>query len=158
MVKTELDRMQALSVIVPVEQPTEWVSSMTVVRNKDKVRIFLDPARLNAAIMRQHTHLPTIEELLAKIKNGKVFSHLDLKDGYWQIPLTEESSYLTTFNMPFGRFRYTRLPFGLVSAGDVFQLQMTRTFKGIDGVLVLHDDILIHTETDVDHERVLRKV
>ena len=59
--------------------------------------------------MREHTALPTQEEILAQLQEAKIFSKLDAKDGYWQVPLDEESSYLTTFNTHVGRFRYERL-------------------------------------------------
>ena len=156
--KEELQRMEKLGIITPVKGPTDWVSSMVVVQSNQKIRICLDPSKLNKAVLREHTHLPTVEELLAKIHDAKYFSKLDLKDGYWQIQITEESSYLTTFNTPMGRYRYTRLPFGLNSAGDVFQNQMNRKFNGCEGTSVLHDDILIHAKTEKEHDRILKEV
>ena len=81
--KTELDRMQSLEVIVPIEEPTEWVSSMVIIEKPNgKIRICLDPKPLNKAIKRQHYPLPTTEDILDKMKDAKVFSKLDASSGY----------------------------------------------------------------------------
>ena len=55
---------------------------------------------------------------------AKFFTKLDAKSGYWQLKLKDSSSYLTTFNTPFGRYRFTRLPFGINCAQDEFQRKM----------------------------------
>ena len=52
------------------------------------------------------------------LSDAKYFSVLDATSGYWQIKLDEESSLLTTFNTPFGRYRFTRMPFGIHSAQE----------------------------------------
>ena len=65
--------------------------------------------------------MTTIEEVVASMPQAKVFSVLDATSGYWQVKLDEESSKLCTFNTPFGRYRFTRLPFGIKSAPEVFQ-------------------------------------
>ena len=65
--------------------------------------------------------MKTIEEVVAGMPEAKVFSVLDATSGYWQMKLNEESSKLCTFNIPFGRYRFTRLPFGIKSAPEVFQ-------------------------------------
>ena len=116
-VKAELDTMVTKQIISPVTEPTPWVSSMVVAQKKDgKVRICLDPQHLNKAIMQSHYPLPTIEEATTCLANTKVFSVLDAKTGFWQVQLTEQSSYLTMFNSPFGRYRWRRMPFGICSA------------------------------------------
>lgn len=48
------------------------------------------------------------------MSDAKFFTLVDAKKGYWHLPLDEPSSYLTTFGTPFGRFRFTRLPYGLI--------------------------------------------
>ena len=60
--------------------------------------------------------MTTIEEVVADLPQAKVFSVLDATSGYWQVKLDEASSKLCTFNTPFGRCRFTRLPFGIKSA------------------------------------------
>jgi len=68
--------------------------------------------------------MPVIEEILPKLHNAKVFSVLDAKDGFWQIKLTKESSNLTCFNTPFGRYKWLVMPFGLNCAPEEFQKRM----------------------------------
>ena len=104
------------------------------------MRICLDPRNLNKAIKREHFPLPTIEEVTARMPNAKVFSVLDAKSGFWQIPLDESSSLLCTFNTPHGRYKFKRLPFGIKSAPEVFQKHMKQLLEGLDGVHVIMDD------------------
>lgn len=121
-VKQELDAMVIANIITPVSEPTKWVSSMVVVEKKNnKIRICLDPRDLNKVIMRSHYPLPTIEQVAARLNKAKVFTVLDAKTGFWQVKLDQQSSYLTTFNTPFGRYRWLRMPFGISSALEVWQ-------------------------------------
>jgi hypothetical protein len=86
--------------------------------------------------------IPTIEEVLPDLTNAKVFSKVDCRSGYWQIKLDHESSMLTTFNTPFGRYRWTRMPFGISPAGEIFQRRLDQAIEGLDGVKIVADDIL----------------
>jgi hypothetical protein len=99
----KLDQMVALKIIVPVVEPTEWVSRMLVVGKADgDVRICLDPSSLNKAIQRQHFMVPTVEQLFGKIGKPKYFCSLDAASGFYQISLSERSSYLYTMATPKG--------------------------------------------------------
>ena len=143
-VKDELKRMQSLGVIEEVTQPTEWVSPMVVVpKRSGDVRICVDYVHLNRSVKRGHYQLPTAEELFAKMQGAKFFTSLDAASGFWQIPLADESSELTTFLTPYGRFRFTRLPFGLNSGSEVFHRAMHTILQGIEGVTCYIDDVLI---------------
>ncbi|XP_063955531.1 uncharacterized protein K02A2.6-like [Lytechinus pictus] len=152
-VKAELDRMQELGVIERVNLPTDWVNAMTVVHKPDgRVRICLNPRGLNAAIKREHYPMPTFEQIAARIPNAQVFSKFDATSGYWQLPLTEESSYLTTFNTQFGRFRYNVMPFGISSASEIWQRAMVDEFGQLDGVEIVTEDILIWGTSIAQHD------
>ena len=142
--KTELDKMVADKIVTPATEPTDWVSSVLVVPKKDgSVRICLDPKDLNTAIKRSHYPLPTVEDVTSRLTNAKVFSVLDAKSGFWQVKLTENASYLTTFNTPFGRFRWLRMPFGISSAPEIWQRKMHEAIEGLQGVEVIADDFLV---------------
>ena len=93
--------------------------------------------------MRSHYPLPTIEEVATRLTNAKVFSVLDAKSRFWQVKLEEASSYLTTFNTPFGRFRWRQMPFGISSAPEVWQQRVNEVVEGLNGVEVIADDFLI---------------
>jgi len=119
--KKKLDELVKMKVITPVDQPTDWISSMVVVRRNNKLRICLDPKDLNTAIRRPKYPIPNIEDILPKLAKAKVFSVLDAKNGFWQVELDEPSSYLTCFWTPFGRYRWLKMPFGISSAPEEYQ-------------------------------------
>ena len=96
--KEKHSQLESLGYLKKVSEPTKWVSSLVVVRKPNgKLRVCIDPAHLNEAIQRHHYPTPSIDEITAKLKDAKVFSLLDSKDGFWQVPLDEESSQLTCF-------------------------------------------------------------
>ena len=145
--------------IIPVKEPSEWVSSMVIaVRPGRDIRICLDPKDLNKAVQREHYPIPTVEDILAEIPNAKVFSVLDAKSGYLQIKLDYESSMLTMFNTPIGRYRWLRLPFGIKSAPEIYQRLMDMMLEGIEGARAVMDDILVAAETREEHNKILKKV
>ena len=153
----ELHRMEKLQVVKKVDEATEWVNSMTVTEKPNgQIRVCLDPTDLNKAIIREHSPLPSDEEIMTKLGGSKLFSKLDARDGYWQVPLTEKASLLTTFNTLIGRYRYTRLPFGLKSSNEVFQKRMSQVYEGLEGVEVVFDDILMHGATKEEHDTRLK--
>ena len=101
-------------VIKKVTEPTEWVNSLVVVENPNKsVRLYLDPRELNKSILREYFPMKTMEKVAAKVKNAKVYSVLSASNSYWQIRVTKDSQKYTTFNSPFGKYKYLRLPFGI---------------------------------------------
>ena len=155
-VKNELSRLEKMRVIKKVTEPTEWVNSLVVVEKPNKsVRLCLDPRELNKSILREHFPMKTVEEVAAKVKNAKVYSVLDASNGYWQIRLTKDSQKYTTFNFPFGRYKYLRLPFGIKSSSEVFQRAISQIFENIDGCEVIADDILIWGQDKEEHNRRL---
>ena len=75
--------------------------------------------------------MKAIEEVVPEMPEAKVFSVLDATSGYWQIKLDEDSSKLCTFNTPFGRYRFTRLPSRIKSGPDVLQKKMSQVLEDI---------------------------
>ena len=151
-VKAELERMESMGVIERINGPTDWVSAMIVVHKPvGRVRICLDPRGLNMAIRREHYPMPTFEQISARMPNARVFSKFDATSGYWQLPLTNKSSFLTTFNTQFGRYRYKVMPFGISSASEIWQRAMIDEFGQLEGVEVVADDILIWGENVTQH-------
>ena len=158
-IQAELSRMEELDVIERVEEPTDWVNSMvTIVKPNGSLRICIDPRDLNKAIKREPYPMSTIEEIVTRMPNAKVFSVLDASSGFWQVKLDPSSAKLCTFNTPFGWYMFKRLPFGLSSSQDIFQRIMSDMFQDIDGVEVVVDDLLIWGETDEQHDRRLKQV
>ena len=158
-VKDELDRMEKLAIVAKVDKPTDWVNSIVIVEKPQSksLCICIDPKSLNSAIKCEHYRTRTIDDLLHKLKGAKIFSKVDARSGYWNVKLSKESSYLT-FNTPFGRYRFLRLPFGLKSAQDVFQKRIDETFQDIPGIEIVAHDILIFSTTMEEHNAILRKL
>jgi len=77
----------------------------------------------------------------------KYFCVFDLKDGFHQVPLDQESSKLCTFSTPFGTYRYLRAPFGLSVLPEYFHKTTAKFFSDVKGVVVYFDDILCAAES-----------
>ncbi|KAL4007109.1 Rho guanine nucleotide exchange factor 40 [Sarotherodon galilaeus] len=153
-----LNRMEQQGVISKVEEPTDWCAPMVVVpKRTGKVRICSDLTELNKYVMREKHPLPSVEHTLGQLAGAKVFSKLDANAGFWQIPLSRDSSLLTTFITPFGRYCYNRLCFGISSAPEHFQKRMVRILEGLEGVLCQMDDVLIWGTSQAEHDERLRK-
>lgn len=75
------------------------------------LRLCLDPHDLNKVIKRERCKIPTADKVASKLVGKKVFSILDEKDEFWQIPLDEESSLLSTFNSPLWTVWLYEVPF-----------------------------------------------
>lgn len=85
-IKRETDKMLSLDVIAPVEEPTDWVSSLAYTQKTNgRWRIYLEPKDLNIVIKRLHHHIPTLDGITHKFAREKFFSKLDAKHTYWSI-------------------------------------------------------------------------
>ncbi|TWW70774.1 hypothetical protein D4764_17G0002570 [Takifugu flavidus] len=136
----ELQRMTNMEVITPIQEHTEWVSAMVAAKKKDgTIRLCIDPVNLNKALLWPHHPLKTVEEVIADMPDAKMFSILDAKCGFWQVPLSEESSRLTTFMTPVGCYTFLRMPYGITTGSEVFQ----RCMEQIDDNLVVHQDLKV---------------
>ena len=157
--KKELSRMEKLGVIHKVDHPTEWVNSMVITEKPNgDLRICLDPKDLNRNILREHYPLPKKEEIFAEMCGAKWFSKLDASQAFWQIKLCDKSKDYTTFNTPFGRWAYDRLPYGVCSAPEMFHKVMEQMMENINGVRVYMDDILVWGHTEKEHDERLEAV
>ena len=129
-VKEHLDKMECPGVIMHVDEPTDWVSSITYVQKANgELHPCLDPRDLNKAICHDHQKTPTMEEVAHEFAHSHFFTKLDARHGYWSIVLNQDSSLLMTFNSPFGRYHFLQLPFGLVCSQDIFQKKMDQILR-----------------------------
>lgn len=115
------------------------------------IRLCLDPKDLNENLQRNPYYVKTIDEVAGKLKGSKVYSVIDAKQGYWHIKLDQESSLLTTFNTPRGKYRFTRLPFGLKTSAGVFQERLDSVLQQVENVLNIADDCLIKAPSHKEH-------
>ena len=168
--REKLKEMEEAGIIVKEDEPTPWVSSMLVIDkrkvndkrkdtppSKDDVRICIDPRDLNKALKRPHYPMVTVEEVANRLAGAKSFTSLDACSGYWQFPVDDESSKLLTFNTPWGRYRFTRLPFGISPAPELYQREMDRLFAGVP-VEIIVDDFLVHGKDQSEVDAKMRRV
>lgn len=99
--------------------------------------------------MKDQFPLPRVDALLRAVKVSHFFIALDLRSGYWQLPVAAESVNKTAFRTHMGLFEFLRMPFGLVNAPATFQRYMQTLFGDLfyDGILVYLDNILVHAST-----------
>ena len=148
----------------PMSEATDRVSSKITVVKPNKLRNRINLKHQNRAIKRPHYPLPSIEEVSTSLGKAKVISVLHAKSGFWQVLLDEASSRLTTFNTPFGQYRWLRMPFGISSAPEEFQKRMNDTFGDLKGTAVIADDLLVYRDQDnmetvsSDHDKNLQIV
>ena len=142
--KEELAPPKSANVITREEKPTDWLSSLDETEKPNsKLRVCIDPQHLNKALKRSHYLLPVVEDILPELADVKVISKAYLTDGFLQIQLDQESSKLTTFQTPWGRYRYLQMPFGISSAPECFRWKLYQNLEGLEGIYKVADDILI---------------
>ncbi|XP_024880926.1 uncharacterized protein K02A2.6-like [Temnothorax curvispinosus] len=126
--------------------------------NKKDVRICIDYTELNKCVVRNRHIMPSVEKNLAQLEEARWFSLLDANKGYHQVPLCKCCRHVTTFITPFGRYCSDRLPMGLCPSAEHFQESMSTVLDGLQNVVNLSDDVLVHGRTLEEHDKCLRAV
>lgn len=148
----ELKRMFELDVIERSFSP--WSSPVVLVKKKDgRDRLCVDSRKLNSVTERDSYPLPRVQEILDRLGKTNFLSKIDLKDAFWQIPLSEDSKAKTAFSVPgHGLFQFKRLPFGLHNAAQCLQRLMNTVFGSTDHkIFVYLDDLVIASSTFEEH-------
>jgi transposase InsO family protein len=160
LVEKEIQRMERNGIIRRITKPTEWCSPMVATMKKcgHEVRICVDLKHLNKDVEREKYIIPAVQDMIAKLSGSVKFTSLDAAGAYLQMPLSEESQELTTFLTPLGRFCFTRVPYGITSASEIFQRKVTEILDGVSNVVIYQDDILVFGKTDEEHDQTLVKV
>ena len=156
----QVQQMLSSNVIRPSNSP--WASPVVMVRKKDSsLRFCVDFRQLNAATVKDAHPLPRIDDLLDALHGAKWFSTLDLKSGYWQVPITEQDKAKTPFRTSSGQlFEFNQVPFGLCNAPASFSRLMDRVLAGLhwETCLFYLDDIIVYSSTWEEHLARLRQV
>jgi len=157
-VKDEIDKLLAQGIIVKSE--SAWASPLVPVRKRDgSVRICVDFRQLNALTPLRRYWLPSLTEILEQVGPSMCLSTLDLTAGFHQLEMEPESSELTTFVCPFGRFRYVRMPLGLKNAPAIFQAVVESVLKPVSAFSKNYvDDVVIYSSTWQEHLDHLKRV
>jgi len=149
-------------IITPVTDPTDWISPAFFVPKeggKGGLRLVTDYTELNKHVRRPVHLFPSNLELIRSIKpDSKFFAKLDAVQGYFQIPLDDESSRLTTFLLPSGRYAYRRAPMGLNASSDEWCRRSDAAIVGLPGTLKLVDDILVQASSESELYQRIRAV
>ena len=128
--------------LAKVHEPAAWVSSAVYVNKRNgKLSVCLDPRELNKYVKVPKLRLPTIDDVKSRLGKVQVFTVLDAKDGFLHVKLDEDSSNLTTFHTPFGRYNWLRMPVGIFSALEEFQRHVNEIIEGLEGVTAKADDL-----------------
>lgn len=123
-------------------------------------RFVVDYKKLNLVTIKDSSPLPNMEDTIQKLGEGyKYFSKLDLKSGFYQIPIREADKEKTAFTTPFGLYQFNVLPMGLKNSPPTFQKVMTNTLAPCrQFALVYLDDIIVYSKTYDDHLSHLTQV
>ncbi len=141
-----IQQLVADGVLARVQEPTKFISrGFFVNKPGGGLRLVTDyQSTLNPYVLRPVHPFPSSRDILKLIMpDARYFAKLDAVQGYLQIPLDEESSLLTTFLLPSGRYRYLRAPMGLNASSDEWCSRSDAAIQGLEGVLKLVDDILV---------------
>jgi hypothetical protein len=130
------------------------------VKKKDgSVRMCVDYRALNKVTERNMTGLPRMEELFDRLAGARIFTKLDLRNGYHQIRVHPEDRHKTAFTTRYGHFEFTVMPFGLTNAPATFSTLMQTIFHPYLDRFVISflDDILIYSRTEEEHLQHVEK-
>ena len=158
-VSDALAKLERDGIIEKVSNATPWISPLVVIPKKDgDIRLCVDMRMANRAIQRERHPTPTVDDLIHTLNGATVFTKLDLRSGYHQLTLAEESRHITTFATHKGLRRYRKLNFGTNSASEIFQHVVSEQIRDIPNAVNISDDIIISGKTQAEHDDALRAI
>ena len=114
--KEELDRILKLGVIrkLDINEASDWVHTLVIViKPNGKLCVCLDPRTLNSVLRHSIHNAKRSVDIISKVMGFTHVSKIDADSGFWTLPLDPSSQLLTTFDTPWGKFCFMKLPFGL---------------------------------------------
>ncbi|MCG8046730.1 MAG: RNase H-like domain-containing protein [Candidatus Thiodiazotropha endolucinida] len=158
-VEKELERLESLDIIEKVDGPTDWVSPIVIAPRKNgDIRICVDMRKANEAIKRERHITPTIDDITANLNGAKVFTKIDMNNGFHQCELSQESRNITVFSTHVGLRRYKRLNYGISASPEIFNNEVRKALDGLSGCINISDDIIVYGKDQQDHDRNLQAV
>ena len=157
--KRQLDELLAKGFIRPSVSP--YGAPVLFVKKKSgEFRMCVDYRMLNKATIKNKYALPLPEELFDQVRGAKVFSSIDLRQGYHQIRIKEQDVHKTAFHTRYGHYEFCVLPFGLTNAPAVFMRLMNDIMRPLldKCAVVFIDDILVYSSNHEEHQQHLRQV
>lgn len=147
-----VEKMLEQGIIQPSVSP--WAAPVVLVKKKDgSERFCVDYRKLNSVTRRDSHPIPHVQDTLDCLHGTCYFSCMDLRSGYWQVEVDDESKPKTAFATHSGLFEFRKMPFGLANAPSTFQRLMHAVLRGLhyEICLVYLDDIIIFSRTFEDH-------
>lgn len=132
---------------------SDYASPVVLVAKKDgTLRFCIDYRALNKKIVRDHYPLPLIDEQVDQLRDAVIFSTLDLRNGFFHVPMDENSIKYTSFVTPSGQYEFLRTPFGLCISPPVFQRYVNFVFRDMikAGYLLAYMDDLVVVAANVE--------
>ena len=136
------------------QSQSSYAAPALLVKKKDQSwRLVIDYKKLNSVTIKDNYPLPNMEITLQILGGGfPYFTKLDLKSGFWQLPIEEKDREKTAFITPFGLFEWMVLPQGLRNAPPSFQRIMNNILNSFsDFCLVYIDDIVVFSRDFDQH-------
>ncbi|GFX03516.1 retrovirus-related Pol polyprotein from transposon 17.6 [Trichonephila clavipes] len=130
---------------------SEYKSPIVMVKKKDgSSRMCIDYRKLNQKLVKDKFPLPIIEDVLDTLQEAKVYSTLDLRNGFFHVDIDEDCRKYTSFIVPDGQFEFNKVPFGLSTSPGVFQRYVSRIFRDLTrkGIAVISDDLVIPAKNE----------
>ena len=157
--KEEIDRQCKIGLLVPCYD-TEWGMPMFTRKKKDgTIRTVDDLRMLNKAIRRVQYPLPKIQNIFHRRRGYKFMTKIDISMQYYTMYLDEDSTWYCVLVTPFGKYRRTVLPMGLVNSPSWAQATMEEIFQDMKNKIEIYiDDIAIFSETYEDHMQTIHTV
>ena len=143
------------------ESRSTWCNRIRPVEKDDgSVRITMNFIRLNNITQPDKYTFPRIDQIIHGLRGMQTFTKIDLKDGYFYIPLRECDRYKTAFKIKCMTYEWNVMPQGFINSAAVFQRFMDKTLEGLVGryCYVYIDDILIFGDSERTHDEAFEEV